>query len=423
MKTNQISTPYNWTRVKFSDFINFQEGPGLMSFLFKESGYPFINIRCIENGNINKNACQFISMDIANNVYKHFQLEENDLIVSTSGTLGKKAFVKKTDLPLLLNTSIIRFKPKDTNKISLYFLNYLLEHHSFLYDLLSQSTGSAQINVGPSHLKKLYITIPKSIAEQKKIASILSKVDHAIDTTQKLVNKYESIRMGLMQNLLTKGIDEKGYLRSEKTHKFKNSLLGRIPLSWDLKPLGKIAEFKSGYAFKFEQLTESGHKIIRISNLHKPDFPFWHYEGAIKESWIAKSGDILFTWAGIATSIDCIKYEGENALLNQHIYNFIFKNDIIKQFTYKYLQSFLPKLRLEIEGGAGQLHLTKDKIQAINIPIMDESEMVLINERFSKMDELIDNTNKELLKLNFLKKGLMQDLLSGKVKTNNNFKK
>ena len=181
-----------------------------MSFLFKETGFPFVNIRCIENDNINKESCQFISDDVANGVYKHFQLEEDDLIVSTSGTLGKKAFVKKTDLPLLLNTSIIRFKPKNTDNISLYFLNYLLEDYSFLYDLYSQSTGSAQVNVGPSHLKKLFINIPKSITEQQAIANILTKTDQAIANTEALIAKYTHIKTGLMQDLLTKGIDENG---------------------------------------------------------------------------------------------------------------------------------------------------------------------------------------------------------------------
>ncbi len=64
--------PYGWINTKFKDLIYFQEGPGLTSDLFKETGFPFLNIRCIDNGKINKEACQFISKDIANTIYRHF---------------------------------------------------------------------------------------------------------------------------------------------------------------------------------------------------------------------------------------------------------------------------------------------------------------------------------------------------------------
>ena len=106
MEENQSHIPEGWINVKFKDYIYFQEGPGLTSSLFREVGFPFLNIRCIENGKINKESCQFISSEIANGIYSHFQLEENDLVVSTSGTLGKKAFITNNDLPLLLNTSM-----------------------------------------------------------------------------------------------------------------------------------------------------------------------------------------------------------------------------------------------------------------------------------------------------------------------------
>lgn len=298
----------------------------------------------------------------------------------------------------------------DKSKYQYKFLYYIFtfQHLRLRFDYLDKAH--------PSVIKRQYWVPIISIEEQNQIEQKITTADNAIAHTEALIAKYQRIKAGLMQDLLTKGIDEHGNIRSKATHKFvvKNGI--EVPEVWEVEKLGKLADFKSGFAFKFEQLTEFGHKVVRISNLHKHDFPFWYYDGPVKENWKIKDGDILFTWAGIATSIDCIKYHGEDALMNQHIYNFIFQNDIYKEYCYRYLQYFLPKLRMEIEGGAGQLHLTKEKIQSIKIPIMKECEMIHINNKLIQIDLLIDQFSIKHKKLKSLKIGLMQDLLSGKVR-------
>ena len=88
-------------------------------------------------------------------------------------------------------------------------------------------------------------------AEQAKIAEVLSTVDRAIEETEALIAKQQRIKTGLMQDLLIRGIDEHGNLRSEQTHKFKDSPLGRIPVEWEsampwkclfLRPVSSAAE-------------------------------------------------------------------------------------------------------------------------------------------------------------------------------------
>jgi len=78
------------------------------------------------------------------------------------------------------------------------------------------------------------------IPEQSKIAEVLSTVDRAIEQTEALIAKQQRIKTGLMQDLLTKGIDEHGNIRSEKTHKFKDSPVGRIPEEWAYVPSASV---------------------------------------------------------------------------------------------------------------------------------------------------------------------------------------
>jgi len=210
-KINEIKKlPEGWKRVRFKDYVYFQEGPGLTSDLFegKKEGIPFLNIRCIQYNKILKEKLQYIDEDKVNRCFKHFLLNEDDLVVSSSGTLGRSIFIKKENLPLLLNTSIIRMRPSNSY-LSRFYLKYFVESQFFQKEIYRLSTGSAQSNYGPSHLKKIYLILP-SLPEQRKIAEVLETVDNAIEKTDRIIQKYKRIKQGLMQDLLTKGIDENG---------------------------------------------------------------------------------------------------------------------------------------------------------------------------------------------------------------------
>jgi type I restriction enzyme S subunit len=432
MEENQVKIPEGWMKAKFKDFVYFQEGPGLTSSLFKETGFPFLNIRCIENGSINKNSCQFISNEIANTIYRHFQLDENDLVVSTSGTLGKKAFVKKDDLPLMLNTSIIRFKPLDENEISLNFLNYLLEDYDFLYDLYSQSTGSAQVNVGPSHLSKLSISIPKSTSEQTQIAAILSKVDEAIVQTEQLISKYSHIKTGLMQDLLTKGIDQHGNIRSEETHEFKDSQLGRIPKEWECSTIGEIAfRLRSGVTPKggSEVYQKEGVMLIRSQNVYSYGFKLddvAFISDDINNTMLGsqlETFDVLLNITG--ASIGRSTYVPENhprSNVNQHVCSIRLKE--VSKDRAVFLSSFLNSVygQNQIQqnnAGSNREGINYTQIKEIKIPYFNEDyEFEFFSKSIGKITSNIQIEESKYYKLKSLKTGLMQDLLSGKVRVN-----
>lgn len=95
-----------------------------------------------------------------------------------------------------------------------------------------ERSGSAQPFIKPSSIRTSWIVYPESSVEQSEIVEILSTVDRAIEQTEALIAKQQRIKTGLMQDLLTRGIDEHGNLRSEATHQFKDSPLGRIPMEW-----------------------------------------------------------------------------------------------------------------------------------------------------------------------------------------------
>ena len=368
----------------------------------KESGNLWVSIKDLNTRVVTDTAEQITEAGIKHSNVK--RQETGTVLLSFKLTIGKVAFA---GAPLYTNEAIAALC---SDELDLDFLFQGLQQWDLLQGV-DQAIKGVTLNKGK--LKKIEFEYPSAKPEQTIIAEVLSTVDRVIEQTEVLLAKQQRIKTGLMQDLLNRGIDEHGNLRSEATHKFKDSPLGRIPVEWEPSNLGKLAVFLSGYAFKNHELSEHGWRVVRISNLHKPDFPYWHYDGKVKTSWIIREGDVLFSWAGVASSIDCIRYSGPDALMNQHIYNFKFASKNLKTYVYYFLQSYLPVLRTEIEGGAGQLHLTKAKIQSISIPRLEEDELERTVQILEKQQETLDEYHKQLSKFHSLKTALMQDLLTG----------
>ena len=137
--------------------------------------------------------------------------------------------------------SVLRSKPETCAAFVLYSI--LSEDVSNQIDALV--TGSNYPAINSTAIRALKILAP-SKGEQTKIAEILSTVDLAIEQTESLIAKQQRIKTGLMQDLLTRGIDEHGQLRTEQTHAFKDSPLGRIPAEWEVKAFENVAEISRG---------------------------------------------------------------------------------------------------------------------------------------------------------------------------------
>ena len=155
---------------------------------------------------------------------KHL-VNPGDLIFSWSATL--KAVIWKHQKSIL-NQHI--FKVEANEGISKIFLQQLLD--SSLDKLAGSSHGSTMKHIKKGVLNEFHVAFPP-LPEQKKIASILTSVDEVIENTQKQIDKLQDLKKATMNELLAKGIGHT---------EFKDSELGRIPKSWDVKNLGDISK-------------------------------------------------------------------------------------------------------------------------------------------------------------------------------------
>jgi len=209
-----------------------------------------------------------------------------------------------------------------------------LEHYLTFVEprFRNASQGSTFEAINSSELNGWPIEFPTSQPEQAKIAEILSTVDRAIEQTEALIAKQQRIKTGLMQDLLTRGIDEHGNLRSEQTHQFKDSPLGRIPVEWEVKPLGESAidlvdgDRGENYPKQDDLLEDAYCLFLSAKNVTKSGFKFiekqFITEGKDRKlgSGKLKKLDIVLTTRGtignFALFNDSVPYENIRVNLN-----------------------------------------------------------------------------------------------------------
>lgn len=202
------------------------------------------------------------------------EVADGDLLLLWDGSNAGEFFVGKKGV---LSSTMVKFN-FDELEYNREFLYYQLK--SFEGYLKSQTNGSGIPHVNRELLLGLEITkFEKS--EQTQIVSILKAIDLANEQTEKLIAKYQRIKSGLMQDLLTKGIDAKGNIRSKTTHKFvvKNGI--EVPESWEVIEFNDVANKNIqwsltggpfGSNLKAEDYTNSGIRIIQLQNIGVGEF-------------------------------------------------------------------------------------------------------------------------------------------------------
>jgi type I restriction enzyme S subunit len=174
-----------WPSIPLPEAYWFQEGPGVRKWQFRSSGVKLLNVANITKEGVldlSKSDRHLAAEEVAEK-YSHFLIDDGDLVIASSGISfdedgllrTRGGFVKAHHLPLCLNTSTIRFKPK-AGVSSLALLRYWLDSPEFRSQITRLVTGSAQQNFGPSHLKATRISLPP-LAEQERLVRLLDEAD------------------------------------------------------------------------------------------------------------------------------------------------------------------------------------------------------------------------------------------------------
>jgi type I restriction enzyme S subunit len=263
-------------------------------------------------------------------------------------------------------------------------------------------------------MAKVIVPVPP-LKEQQKIAEILGTVDEEIIKTQGVIEATEKLKRGLMQQLFTRGIGHT---------EFKETKIGRIPESWDVLELGKVCDVRDG-THNSPKYHEEGFPLITSKNLVDGKLDFENVSlisGAdfqeIERRSRVDNGDILFGMIGTIGNPVIVNKDRDFAIKNVALIKFT-GSEMNNIFVLNFLKSIHTERQFnQKKGGSTQKFIALGVIRQIFITVPSKDEQKKIAEVISSVDEKISINKRLKMELTLFKKGLMQDLLSGKVRTN-----
>jgi type I restriction enzyme S subunit len=317
-------------------------------------------------------------------------------------------FNRLEDIPVgLVSPAYFVFQVKEgySGDYPKYLLNNSVEIKRQIY---KEIKGTTRVALKFNQLTNFIVPLPP-LPEQQKIAEILETIDNAIEKTDKIIEKYKRIKQGLMQDLLIKGIDENGNIRDEKTYKFKDSPLGRIPEEWEVVRLGEIFNIKAG-----GDIDKLSYCDIKDKRFQYPIFSnTLENKGLYGYSDKFTYPENCITITGRGTLGHAIpRFEKFNAIIRVLVLIPKFEMNIV--FVSEYINN---KINFIIES-TGVPQLTAPKVAEYYIPLPPLPEQQRIAEILSQTDQTIEKEEQHKEKLQKIKQGLMQDLLTGKVRVN-----
>ena len=276
---------------------------------------------------------------------------------------------------------------------------------------------------------KIHVYYPR-IEQQRKIAQILDTLDTTIRKTEAIIEKLKQIKQGLLHDLLTRGIAANGELRppyEQAPHLYKESPLGWIPKEWDLASLESISSaVTSGSRNWALYYADSGALFIRIGNLTREHInlrfdsiiyanPPRYADGQRTK---LEAGDLLISITADLGIVGVVSEGFGDAYINQHIAMVRLNQDYVNsRFIGHYLAGTHAQQNIsQLNDSGAKAGLNLPTIRNIQVVVPNRTEQYGIALRLDEADLRIKNARTELAKLQNTKAGLIDDLLTGRVR-------
>lgn len=343
---------------------------------------------------------------------KEYLIEQGDILIGMDGDFHIVKWRNKTKA--LLNQRIMKVAQKEGAKINIEYFYYFL--FPFLSEVWEKTTATTVKHLSTYDVSEAEVEFP-AFEVQQHIAKILSTADAVIEKTQAAIAKYKAIKQGMLQDLFTRGIDlQTGKLRpryEDAPELYKESKLGWIPREWDDKELGDVGEVRMcRRVFNYETNDQGDIPFYKIGTFGKqPDAYISKelYDSYRQQFSFPNKGDILISAAG--TIGRTIIYDGTPSYFQDS--NIVWIENNGELISNEYLYQVFQIVEYKTEGGTIQ-RLYNSILKSALFPCPPKPEQQLITERLKSIDNKLQTEQTYLQKMQSLKKGLMENLLSGR---------
>lgn len=399
-----------------------------------DRGVPMIRGQDYSSGTVSEDDLYYVSPHLAAS-FERAAVRGGDLLLSIVGYVGLVAEVPSSLTGANLTQTTARLAIRGEFE-SRYFLHYL-RSQAFRLEVKKYTKGSAQPGLNLADVEKMRVSIPEDRQEQAVIARVLDTLDTAICETEAIIAKLKAVKHGLLHDLLTRGIDAKGELRPpqpEAPHLYKQSTLGWIPLEWEVSALASvIARLDAGVSVNSEDRPHGAGEIgvLKTSALKRGLFlPDENKTVVPSEIRLAREpvlGDSI-----LVSRMNTPDLVGESCYVSED-WPSLFLPDRIWQFKktsadavhMRWLSyvlqtsSYRAYVQVHATGTSGSMkNLPKSRLLSMPVAFPPVAEQEVAAQRLGKIDDLLLDNYQAECAFSALKIGLMDDLLTGRVRVN-----
>lgn len=417
----------NWKEVALGEHAHIKARigwRGLSSNEYTESGAYLIAGTHIKGARIDWEKCDHID-DFRYEESPEIQLREHDVVISKDGTIGRLGYVENMPGPATINGTMMLIRPE--KMFYSKFIYFYLQGDKFQKIIKEKISGSSVPHIFQRDMVTLLVPHPP-LPEQQKIAAILSSVDDVIEKTRAQIDKLKDLKTGMMQELLSKGIGSDGVPHTE----FKDSPVGRIPVAWTVKNLSElIHSMESGWSPQCEsEPAKPGEwAVLKTTSVTWDGFDYTankklpNYLSPRTQIQV-NEGDILITRAGPTERVGVVAYVdqvSDKIMLSDKLIRLKARENIDALYLTFYLSTDFTKdfLAKRMTGLAqSQTNISQEILKSIPCAVPPLSEQNLIGTSINEVNKRMRICLNRLQKQQNIKKALMQDLLTGKVRVN-----
>lgn len=412
--TKQKNNPHGWQRVMLGDISHLRKGLTYKSSHYsnEQDGMIFLTLKSIQRGGgFNTEGVKYYAGDFDKNAV----VKEGDLVIANTDitrdaeVVGAPMLLPKLAKEPALISMDLSVLDIEKDKADNHYLYYLLQTPAARNFMRDHSSGSTVLHLKTKDVPNFSIAIPP-LPEQKKIAEILAAVDEEIQKTEEIIIATEKLKRGLMKQLFTCGIGH---------GKLKNTELGEVPAEWRVVRLEEVAKVERG---KFS------HRPRNAPEFYGGDIPFIQtgevvssngrikkYTQSLNERGLAVSrlfpkGTIVLTIAANIGDTGILEFD---SAFPDSLVGITVGSEMDNVFLEYYLRTRKGYLN-SIATQSAQKNINLQKLNPMLVIKPPPSEQRKIAEILCSVDEKISNNQQLKAKLALLKKGLMQDMLSGR---------
>lgn len=385
-------------------------------------GHPIANVKDLDKDRVDLSTCTRIS----DRAFRQLRdsgcsVSRGDVLLSKDGTVGKVVVYEQPETIVALSSiCILRCGPSLDRR----FLGHALRSPGVRSQFAAAMSGSALRRLVLAAIAKVRVPLPL-LAEQRSVADVLDTLDSAIRSSEELVAKLNKVKRGLLNELLTCGIDENGELRDPHGHPelFHETQRGRLPHGWSVRPIGELFEIQLGKMLDSsassggKQFPYLGNRSVQWERVDLTDLPTMHFSRSERAKFGLQPGDLLVCEGGEV---------GRTALWYGEISNCYYQKAVHR---LRPLSGYRPELMLRMmrygamNGWFARLtsqssiaHLTREKLATLAVPVPPKREQDRIVETFTAVDGRLESEEVKFNKLCLLRDGLGKDLLTGRIR-------